>query len=167
MKKLLLIFLLITFSFSKTFYYDVYVLFFRVGEIKIQIEKNKSYAEGKTLKSMSWLYSYNFKFYEEKGDMKLYENEKGRVKVFGKEKIYEKKPWIPLLVEYLKSGKIVENNIFKVKREENNLVVIPLKSKRVKKILIKDGKIPREIIIYGRVKIKLKLKKAEDDKGTV
>ncbi|AAC07489.1 hypothetical protein [Aquifex aeolicus] len=167
MKKLLILLTFVSFVFSKTFYYDVYVFFFRVGEIKIQIDKEKSYAEGKTLESMKWLYSYDFRFYEEKGDMKLYEREKEKVRVFGKDKIYEKKPWIPLLVDYLKTGKVKENNLFKVKKEGNKFIVIPLKSKRVKKIILKDGKVPKEIVIHGKVKIKLKLRKAEDDKGTV
>jgi len=164
MKKVLILLIFISFVFSKTFHYDVYVFFFRVGEIKIQIDKDKSYAEGRTLKSMRWLYSYDFKFYENRGEMKLYEREKGKVRIFGKEKIYEKKPWIPLLVEYLKTGKVSGNDLFKVKKEANNLIVIPLKSKRVKKIVIKGKEIPKEVVIYGKIKVKLKLR---NDKRTL
>jgi len=151
--------LLFAFVFGRTLTYDVYLYFFKVGKVEIDIRDGKVVARGSTDPSMRWLYSYDFTFTQEGERMLLVEREKGKEKVFRDEEIYEKKPWLPLIVEYMKEGKVRESELFRVKNEGEALVVYPLKSKKVKKVVIKNGKgAPREIVIYGKAKLTLRLR---------
>ena len=167
MKTLLIILLLFSLSFSKTIIYDVYLYFFKVGNVRIELKNNETYAEGKTLESMSWLYTYNFKFVQKGNEVFLYEREKNKERIFNKEDVYRKKPWLPLIVEFIKEGSIRETNLFKVKDKVEFLEVFPTNSKKIKKIIIKrdfkNKNIPKEIIIYGKVKLSLKLKDVRED----
>ncbi len=165
MKFLILLFL-ISLSFSKTLTYGVKVLWFEVGEIKIVLTEDKAFAEGKTYESFEWLYRYNFKFVWDKEKIYLYEKEKNRERVYEGSKIYEKKPWIPVVVEYLRNGKVKETELFSVKQEGNKIVVIPKKKKKLKKIVIYGKGIPKEIKIYGKLTITLILKDVREDKET-
>ena len=165
MKFLILLFL-ISFSFSKTLTYGVKVLWFEVGEIKIVLTEDKALAEGKTYKSFEWLYRYNFKFVWDKEKIYLYEREKNKERVYEGKKVYEKKPWIPVVVEYLRSGKVKETELFSVKQERDKIVVIPKKKKKLKKIVIYGKGIPQKIKIYGKLTITLILKDVREDKET-
>ncbi|GAB6065389.1 hypothetical protein JCM9492_04810 [Aquifex pyrophilus] len=161
--RLLLLLLLISFTFPLTATYEVYLFFFKVGEIKVHVEKDKALAEGKTYETWRWLYDYNFKFIQRGKEITLYEREGRKEKVLKGEKVYEKKPWIPLIVEYLRDGKVRKSELFKVKEEKGRLVVIPLKSKRVKRVILYGKGVPKEILIEGKVSLNLKLKDARED----
>ncbi|HIQ48264.1 MAG TPA: hypothetical protein EYH58_01315, partial [Aquifex aeolicus] len=137
MKTLLIILLLFSLSFSKTIIYDVYLYFFKVGNVRIELKNNETYAEGKTLEAMRWLYTYDFKFVQKGNEMFLYEREKNKERIFNKEDVYRKKPWLPLIVEFIREGKIKETNLFKVKDKVEFLEVFPTNSKKIKKIIIK------------------------------
>lgn len=167
MKIPLIILLLFSFSFSKTIIYDVYLYFFKVGNVKIQLKDNETYAEGKTSKDIRWLYTYDFKFIQKGNEMFLYEREKNKERIFKREDIYRKKPWLPLVIEFIKEGSIKGANLFKVKDKGAFMEVFPTNSKRIKKIVIKKGlknrNIPGEIIIYGKVKLRLKLRDVKED----
>ncbi len=73
---ILILLVLFSLSFSKTFTYGVKVLWFEVGEIKITIEKDKAVAVGRTYKSFEWLYKYDFEFVSDGKKLYLYEKEK-------------------------------------------------------------------------------------------
>ncbi|RUM31395.1 MAG: hypothetical protein DSY42_02805 [Aquifex sp.] len=165
--KIFLILLLFSLSFSKTIIYDVYLYFFKVGNVKIELKDNETYAEGKTSEGMSWLYTYDFKFVQKGNEMFLYEREKNKERIFRREDVYRKKLWLPLIVEFIKEGRIKETNLFKVKDKGKFLEVFPTNSKRIQKIVIKrdlkSKNIPQEIIIYGKVKLSLKLKDVRED----
>ncbi len=161
--RIFLFLLAFSFTFSLTATYEVYLLFFRVGEIKINVEKKKAEAEGKTYESWRWLYDYNFKFIQKGKDIFLYEKEGKKKRVLKGRKVYEKKPWIPLIVEYLREGRVSENELFKVKVEKDRLIVIPLKSKKVKRIILYGKGVPEEILIEGSLTLKLKLKNAKEN----
>ena len=161
--RVLLIFLLISLSFSKTITYDVYVLFFKVGEIKIKLNKNYAYAEGRTVNGWELIYSYNFKFIQEGKKLELYEKEKGKERIYKGKKVIEKKPWIPLIVEYLQRGKVEKTQDYRIVEKENRIEIYPKKSKRLKKVYIYGSRIPERIEIYGKVKIILKLRNVKED----
>ena len=165
--RLLIFLLLVSLSFSKTLTYGVKVLWFEVGEIKIVLTKDRALAEGRTYKSFEWLYRYNFKFVWEKDRIYLYEREKDRERVYEGKKVYEKKPWIPIVVEYLRNGKVKKTDIFSVKQEGDKIVVIPKKKKKLKKIVIYGKGTPEKIKIYGKLTITLILKDVKEDKGAV
>ena len=165
--RLLIFLFLISLSFAKTLTYGVKVLWFEVGEIKIVLTEEKALAEGKTYKSFEWLYRYNFKFVWDKNNIYLYEREKNKERVYKGKKVYEKKPWIPIVVEYLRSGKVKESELFSVKSEGDRIIVIPKKSKKLKKIVIYGQKVPKKIKIYGKLTITLILKDVKEDKGAV
>ncbi|WP_461829762.1 hypothetical protein [Aquifex sp.] len=165
--RILILLLLVSLSFSKTITYGVKVLWFEVGEIKVILTQDKAVAEGKTYKSFEWLYRYNFKFVWKRNKIYLYEREKDKERVYEGNQVYEKKPWIPIVVEYLRSGKVKESKLFSVKREGNKIIVIPKKSKKVKKIVLYGGKIPKKIKIYGKLTITLILKDVREDKGSL
>jgi len=163
MRILILLLLLKALLFAETYTYEVYLFFFKVGEIKVELGKNEAKAEGHTYKSWRWLYSYDFKFVQKGSKLFLEEIEKKKRKRYEGREVYEKKPWIPVVVEYLKSGRIPDNSLFTLKREKNKVVVLPKRSKRLKKIELFGGKPPRKIVIYGKVMLTLKLKDERKD----
>ena len=138
-----------------------------MGEIKITLTQNRAVAEGRTYKSFEWLYRYNFRFLQEGKKIFLYEREKDKERVYEGQEVYEKKPWIPVVVEYLRNGKVQESELFSVRREGEKVIVIPKKSKKVKRIILYGGKIPKKIKIYGKLTITLILKDVKEDKGAV
>lgn len=162
--RILLLLLLVSFAFSKTITYGVKVLWFEVGEIKITLTQDKAVAEGRTYKSFEWLYRYNFRFVWDRENIFLYEREKDRERIYKGKRVYEKKPWIPIVVEYLRNGRVKESELFSVKREGNKVLVIPKKSKKVKKIVIYGERTPKKIKIYGKLTITLILKDVKEDK---
>jgi len=161
--KALLLLLLPALLFPKELVYEVYLFFFPVGEVKIELSEGRALAEGKTKEGWRWLYSYDFKFVQEGDEVLLVEVEKGKKKTYEGKKVYEKKPWIPVVVEYLRTGTVKETDFFKVKRENGTLRVIPLKSKKVKEIVLEGGNPPKEIKIEGKADITLKLKYERED----
>ncbi len=165
MRLLVALLLFISFAFSKTIVYGVKVLWFEVGEIRIRLTEDKAYAEGRTYKSFGWLYRYNFRFVWDRDRVFLYEREKDRERVYEGRKVYEKKPWIPVVVEYLRRGKVKESELFSVKREGKEIVVVPKKSRRLRKIVIYGNGVPKRIKIYGKLTITLVLKDVREDKG--
>ena len=164
--KFLILLIFVSLSFSRTLTYGVKVFWFEVGKIKITITKDRAVAEGRTYKSFEWLYKYNFKFIQEKGKILLLEKENGKERIYEGRKVYEKKPWIPVVVEYLRNGRIRENGMFKIKREGDRLIVLPTKSKKLKKIIIYGKGIPKKIEIRGKITITLILKDVKENKGT-
>ncbi|WP_457644380.1 hypothetical protein [Persephonella sp.] len=130
-----------------------------VGEVKISVKEESVTAEGSTYPYISWLYSYNFKFVMDKDNFYLYEKENEKEKIFDKEKIYEKKPWLPLVVEYIMFGKNTSSDLYpiKIEKKDNIYVIYPLKSKRVKKIVmhIDESRFPLKIDIDGKYHIVL------------
>ena len=152
-------------SFSKTLTYGVKVLGFEVGEIKVVVSENKAVAEGQTYENFRWLYEYDFKFVWEGNDAYLYERERGKNRVYRGEEVYTRKPWIPIIVEYLREGRIKDTELFSVRRENDKVVVIPKDKKRLEKILIYGQRVPEKIEIYGQLPITLILKDVREDKG--
>jgi hypothetical protein len=155
--------MLFNLAISKEVIYDTSVYGINVGNIVIKENGNHIFVEGKTRSAISWLYNYAFKF-EAKGDKYyLYENENGKQKVYTNEKIFEKKAWLPLLVDFIRYGEIRKNihYPFKLIVKGNKYIIIPLKSKKVKKIEFVVGKkdrFPLEIFIDGKVDITIKRK---------
>ncbi len=158
MKGTLILLLFSALVLAKSYTYEVYLFFFRVGEIKVELKEDGATAEGRTYEGWRWLYSYDFKFLQKGDRILLYEREKGKERRYEGKEVYEKKPWIPVVVEYLRSGKIPDNDLFTLKEEKNRVLVIPKKSKRLKKIELYGGRPPREIVIYGKVKLTLRLR---------
>ncbi|WP_457641664.1 hypothetical protein [Persephonella sp.] len=161
-KKILLVFFLhISLSFGEKAIYKTYVGSIPVGEIQIVIEKNKVKAFGNTHPYISWLYNYTFRFEVNGSNYILYEKENKKEKVYKNEKIYEKKPWLPLIIDFIRYGKKPKNSIypFKIEKKENIYIIYPFKSKSVKKIILKtgsDNNFPEVIDIDGRYHIILK-----------
>ncbi|NPB06722.1 MAG: hypothetical protein GXO03_03840 [Aquificae bacterium] len=157
----LLLLLLPLLLWARQLTYDVYVYFFPVGKVEIKLTDEGAYARGYTKEGWRWLYSYDFEFFQNGEKLFLIEVEKGKKKLYEGRRVYEKKPWIPLLIEFLKTGKVRETELFKVKKDKTTLRVVPLKSKKVKEIIIKGGNPPKEIVIKGALEIKLVLKHDE------
>jgi len=145
--------------YSEETIYKTYLGSIPVGEIKISLSEKKVTAEGSTYPYISWLYSYNFKFVMDGADFYLYERENEKEKKFDRKKIYEKKPWLPLIVEYIMYGKNSNSDLYPIKVEKKGsiYVIYPLKSKRVKKIVmyIDKSRFPLKIDIDGRYHIVL------------
>ncbi|WP_457623385.1 hypothetical protein [Persephonella sp.] len=159
-KKILIVLLIPFCVFSEEVLYKTYLGSIPVGEIKITIEKNRVVAEGSTYHYISWLYNYNFRFIKEDNNYLLYEKENKKEKIYKKDKIFEKKPWLPLIVEYILYGKNSSSDIYPIKIEKkgNTYIIFPLKSKRVKKITmsIDKSRFPLMIDIDGKYHIILK-----------
>ncbi|RUM59461.1 MAG: hypothetical protein DSY66_03005 [Persephonella sp.] len=155
---LLGIFLLSLSVFAKEIHYKSKVYGISVGDVVIRDNGDKIIVEGSTYRGLSWLYNYSFKFKAIGDKYYLYENENGKEKVYTNEKIYEKKAWLPILVDFIRYGKIRKNIYypFKLKIEGNKYIIIPLKSKKVKKIeftVNNKDRYPVEIYIDGKIDI--------------
>lgn len=144
--------------------YKVYVFFIPVGEITFNIQKNTALVKGETYKSLRWLYNYTFKFEANDKGYFLYEKENKKEKVYKNQEIEKKKPWLPLIVKYITEGRKPDSKDdnhfpYKIVESKNNVIIYPLKSKKVKKIVIKNSKhqkLPEEIFIEGKINITLK-----------
>ncbi len=152
--------ILFSISFAEAIY-KVYYSFIPVGKIIFKWEKDNIEVKGSVYPYLKFLYDYNFVFESRGNDFSLIEREGGKLKVYKKEDIYRKKPWLPLVVKFLKTRKADENGKFypyKLEVEDKKYIIYPLKSKKVKRIeIIFDGniKFPKEIRIYGNHYIKL------------
>ncbi len=149
---------LVTFSVKcEEIIYKTYLGSIPVGEIKIIVSNDEVTAEGSTYPYISWLYSYNFRFYMNRENITLYERENKKEKVFKKDKIYEKKPWLPLIIEYILYGKNSNSDLYpiKVEKKKDKYFIYPLKSKKVKKIVmyIDKSRFPSKIDIDGKYHI--------------
>ncbi|NPA58348.1 MAG: DUF3108 domain-containing protein [Aquificae bacterium] len=162
---LLLFFLIWSFSFSaEKGVYKVYVYFLPVGEIVFEIEGNKAVVQGETYKSLRWLYNYTFRFEASEDGYFLYEKENKKEKVYRNEEIEKKKPWLPLIVKYILEGKKPDSENdqrfpYRIEEKGDTVVIYPLKSKKVKKIIVKlskNSRLPEEIKIEGKVNLTLK-----------
>ena len=163
MRKVPLLFLfLLLFSdtFGKTAVYRAYYSFFPIGKITFNWDNDRIEVHGEVYPYLKSFYNYDFKFVAQDNDFFLYEHENSKVRVYKGEKLYKKKPWLPLIVQFLKTRKAKINSDFpyRVKKEGNKYIVYPLKSKKVKKIEVVFGKsdFPEYIRIYGKHYIKMK-----------
>lgn len=154
-------------SIAKQVFYKSSVYGINVGEVVIEEQKGEIYVNGSTYRGVSWLYNYSFKFKSEGNNYYLFENENGKQKIYTNAKIYKKKAWLPILVNFIKFGK-VDKNIssyypFKLKitnldKDLTKYTIIPTKSKKVKKIEFTVGKkdnFPLRIFIDGKIDITL------------
>ncbi len=161
MKKVLLFFLIFfSFSFGKTAIYRAYFGFIPVGEIKFIWDNDTILVKGNVYSYLKSFYNYDFEFRAADNDFFLYEHENRKVRVYKGEKLYQKKPWLPLIVNFLKTGKEDKNSVYpyRLKKEGKNFIIYPLKSKKVKKIVLKmeeNSRFPVSIRIYGKHYIKL------------
>ncbi len=158
---ILFILLFSVISKGETGVYKAYVYFIPVGEITFDIKKDSAIVKGETYKSLRWLYNYTFRFEASKEGYFLYEKENRKEKVYRDEQIKKKKPWLPLIVKYIMEGKSVKDDKsfpYKVERSKDRVIIYPLKSKRVKRIvmLVKNGsRLPEKIEIEGKIDITL------------
>ena len=162
MKKILFSFLVFIFTaFADEALYKAYYGFIPIGTIEFKWNKNVIKVEGKVYPYLRFIYDYNFIFEAKDNDFFLYEKENKKVREYTKEKIFKKKPWLPLIVKFLKTRKADENGEkypYKLEKKGNTYIIYPLKSKKVKKIVLvfgKDKKFPEKIKIYGKYFIKL------------
>jgi hypothetical protein len=146
---------------AKEVKYNTYVYGINVGKITIKQNGNNITVEGKTRRAISWLYNYAFKFKANGNKYYLYERENGKPKVYTNTKIYQKKAWLPLLVDFIRYGEIKKNAHypFNLRKSGTKYIILPTKSKKVKRIEFKIGKqdrFPTEIFIDGKVDIRIK-----------
>ncbi|MDQ7055643.1 MAG: hypothetical protein Q9M89_03810 [Persephonella sp.] len=164
----LLLSVLLFLSFSviskgETGVYRAYVYFIPVGEITFDVKKDKAFVKGETYKSLKWLYNYTFRFEANSDGYFLYEKENKKEKIYKDEQIKKKKPWLPLIVKYIMEGKKPDsekdrNFPYRIERQKDRVIIYPLKSKKVKKIvmLLKNGsRLPERIEIEGKIDITL------------
>ena len=154
----LFLILIFNISMAKDILYKSKVYGISVGDVVIKDNGKTIKVEGSTYKGLSWLYNYSFKFKAEGDNYYLYENENGKQKVYTNEKIYQKKAWLPILVDFIRYGEVRKNIYypFKLKIVGNKYIIIPLKSKKVKKIEFTVGKkdrYPLRIFIDGKIDI--------------
>ncbi|NPA17012.1 hypothetical protein [Persephonella sp.] len=163
---LILLFLTISFnSFAKDIkgIYKVYVYFLPVGEVVFDIRGDRATVKGETYKSLRWIYNYTFRFEASPEGYFLYEKENKKEKVYKNQQIEKKKPWLPLIVKYIMEGKKpdTENDPhfpYKIEEKGDRVIIYPLKSKKVKKIIIKlskNSRLPEKIDIEGKIDITL------------
>jgi hypothetical protein len=148
---------------AKEVKYSTSIYGINVGNIIIKQNGDNIYVEGKTRRAISWLYNYAFKFKAEGNKYYLYEKENGKKKVYTNEQIFQKKAWLPLIVDFIRYGEVKKNAHypFKLVKNGNKYIIIPLKSKKVKKIIFTVGnkdRFPLEIFIDGKTDIKIKRK---------
>ncbi len=162
MRKLFLVFLLyLSIALGDEAVYKAYYGFIPIGTVEFKWNDKKIKVEGKVYPYLRFIYDYNFLFEVKDNDFFLYEKENKKIRKYTKEKILEKKPWLPLIVKFLKTKKADEKGKiypYKLKKEGNTYIIYPLKSKKVKKIVLifdKDDKFPKKIKIYGKYFIKL------------
>ncbi len=150
---------------AKEAVYKAYYGFLPIGEVTFKWEGNRIDIKGSVYSYLKFVYDYNFEFKAVDNDFYLYEKENKKIREFKKEEIYRKKPWLPLLVKFLKTKKADEKGKlypYKLEKDGNKYIIYPLKSKKVSKIVVvfdKDKDFPKEIRIYGKHYIKLKRKK--------
>ncbi len=178
---LFLVFLLsFNFSYAEILKYKTYVKGLFTGSIYFKVGKDRLEVKGETQGFAKLLYKYNFLFIAYKKTYVLYEKEGKKEKIYRNEDIQKKKPWLPLLAHFIISDKEkfrkldgksikLDDNIIKIEIEEkkNEIVYIFIpekgRTKKVKFFLKKGEKYPYKIELYGRLEIKLKLKKIEPD----
>ena len=155
------------FAVAKEAVYKTYYGFLPIGEVTFKWDKNYIEIKGSVYPYLKFVYDYNFEFKAVDNDFYLYEKENKKVREFKKEEIYKKKPWLPLLVKFLKTKKADETSPlypYKLKIEGKKYTIYPLKSKKVSKIVVifdGDEIFPKEIRIYGKHYIKLKRKQVK------
>ncbi|WP_457639833.1 hypothetical protein [Persephonella sp.] len=151
-------------SFAEKGVYKVYVYFLPVGEITFNIQENRAEVKGETYKSLRWIYNYTFRFEASEKGYFLYEKENKKEKLYTNNEIEKKKPWLPLIVKYILEGKKPDsekdpNFPYRLEEKNGKVIIYPLKSKKVKKIIIKlseKDRLPSEIQIEGKLDITLK-----------
>ncbi len=150
-------------SYAEDGVYKAYVFFIPVGEITFHLEKDKVLVKGETYKSLRWIYNYTFRFEANSDGYFLYEKENKKEKIYKNKKIEEKKPWLPLIVKYIKEGKKPDSDKdpdfpYRIEEKKDTVFIYPLKSKKVKKItlkLSKNSRLPEKIEIDGKIDITL------------
>lgn len=143
--------------------YKAYVYFIPVGEITFSLEKDRILVKGETYKSLRWIYNYTFRFEANNSGYYLYEKENKKEKIYKNKQIEEKKPWLPLIVKYIKEGKKPDSDKdpdfpYRIEEKGDTVFIYPLKSKKVKKIILKlskNSRLPEKIEIDGKIDIKL------------
>ena len=151
-------------SYAEKGVYRAYVYFIPVGEITFNLEKDKVLVKGETYKSLRWIYNYTFRFEANKDGYFLYEKENKKEKIYKNKQIEKKKPWLPLIVKYIKEGKKPDPDKdldfpYRIEEKGDTVFIYPLKSKKVKKIrlkLSKNSRLPEKIEIEGKIDITLK-----------
>ncbi len=151
-------------AFAEKGVYKVYVYFFPVGEVTFDIQNNKAFVKGETYPSFRWIYNYTFRFEASEKGYFLYEKENKKEKVYKNEQILKKKPWLPLIVKYILEGQKPDpekdkNFPYKIIEKGDRVIIYPLKSKKVKKIILKlskNNRLPEKIEIEGKIDITLK-----------
>ena len=155
--------LLYLFAFAEKGVYKAYVYFLPVGEITFDIQDKKAFVKGETYSSFRWIYNYTFRFEASEKGYFLYEKENKKEKVYKNEQILKKKPWLPLIVKYILEGKKPDpekdkNFPYKIVEKGDRVIIYPLKSKKVKKIILKlskNSRLPEKIEIEGKIDITL------------
>jgi len=143
--------------------YKVYVYIIPVGEVVFEIKQNRAIVKGETYKSLRWLYNYTFRFEATPDGYFLYEKENNKEKVYKNQQIEKKKPWLPLIVKYILEGKKPDTDKdphfpYRIEEKDDTVIIYPLKSKKVKKIVIKlskNSRLPEKIEIEGKMDITL------------
>lgn len=155
--------------------YKVYALGIGVGEVYFIKKDNKIEARGQTYSSLKFLYNYDFVYLEQNDYKALYEKEKEKEKIYENQKIYEKKPWLPIISQFFK-GNIKEEDIlnmeikindapvkiYKKSKESNNIYIFEPQKSKTKRILVhikETEDIPSMIEIEGKINITLVLVK--------
>ncbi len=162
MRKLIFILIVyISVAFGDEALYKVYYGFIPIGTVEFKWKKDEIKVEGKVYPYLRFIYDYNFVFEAKDNDFFLYEKENNKIRKYTKEKILKKKPWLPLIVKFLRTRKADERGKtypYRLEKKGNTYIIYPLKSKKVKKIVLvfgKDERFPKEIKIYGKYFIKL------------
>jgi len=143
--------------------YKAYVYFIPVGEIQFDIRGNSAVVKGETYKSLRWIYNYTFRFEAGENGYFLYEKENKKEKIYKNKQIEKKKPWLPLIVKFIIEGKKPDsekdkNFPYRIEEKGDTVIIYPLKSKKVKKIIVRlsdKDRLPEYIEIIGKVDIKL------------
>jgi len=152
--------------------YKVYALGIGVGEVYFIKKDNKIEARGQTYPSLRFLYNYDFVYLEQNDYKALYEKEKEKEKIYENQEIYEKKPWLPIISQFFKSG-LKEDDILNMKIKINDAPVKiskqdtaseyvyifepqNSKTKRITIYINKNEDVPYLIEIEGKVNITLK-----------
>jgi|GEM_PF-1101606 len=153
--------------------YKVYALGIGVGEVYFIKKDNKIEARGQTYPSLRFLYNYDFVYLEQNDYKALYEREKEKEKIYENQEIYEKKPWLPIISQFFKEGRLKEDDILNMKIKINDAPVKiskrdtaseyvyifepqNSKTKRITIYINKNEDAPYLIEIEGKVNITLK-----------
>jgi len=161
MRNFLLFLFIPIIAFSKSVVYKVRFSFLPAGKIEINIDDQKVVVKGKTKPPISWFYHYKlYMFYDLKNATRsyLYEEEGKKKRNYDFQKILQKKPWLPIVVNMLSLGrekapknlKIKNIQVVLVKNKKDLLIYNVFGSKNVKKIYFinwKNNDFPEKIVI--------------------